>query len=110
MLCILSRVAQICSKFITKAYHIELTICRPLKKGVGRFHGILHILPHHFVQFVPTFQFQVLYNPVKLTRKSLGYPQCGRQLLDKGILSIIRFVKIPAARLTHSNLIFFQLG
>ena len=28
----LTRVAQICNKFITKAYHIELTICRPLKK------------------------------------------------------------------------------
>ena len=53
---------------MTKAYHIELTICRLLKKVVGRFNGILYILPHHFVQFVPSFQFQVLYNPVKLTR------------------------------------------
>ena len=41
------------------------------KKEVGRFNGILYILPHRFVQFVPTFQFQVLYNPVKLTCKCL---------------------------------------
>ena len=39
----------------------------------------------------------------------LGCPQSGRQSLDKGILNIIRFFKMPAALLSHSNLIFFSI-